>query len=203
MARQTATVDRAEIVVERLALVGLVSLGAAVRLGYGLMVRPWLASPGQQAWALLLAEASREGLRADQLILSPAEPGSVVTGLLALVLQPLAGPGLPALSLAALVVDTGARLVQVLAAHHLFGPRSALSLALWQIVALPMLLAMGTVGTGPDAFAGTWPFLLLAVLHGGESGRLSARRAAAVGAIAGLSLAWSTGHVSLVVTLPV
>ncbi len=205
---QTAAADRGAILVERFALVGLVLTGTVVRLAYGVGVRPWQAQPDQDAWALLLSEARRVGLRADQLVHAPHDLGSALSALLALLLQPLASGSLPALSLpalslAALVVDTLVRLVQVLATRRLFGPRTALCLGLWEVVALPVLLPWGTVNVALHHASSAWPFVVLAVLHGGSDGVVSLRRSLAVGVVAGLALAWSSSNLALVALVPV
>jgi hypothetical protein len=85
--------------------------GTQLRWFLGVQFQPWLAQPDQMSWAILLDEAGRIGWRLDQFLPGPHDGGALLHSLLALALEPLGSPGLPALSIAALVVDTAVRSV--------------------------------------------------------------------------------------------
>jgi hypothetical protein len=159
--------------------------GALVRWVFGLAEMPWVDAPDQLAWELLLDEARDGPLRFDQLVHYPHEGASALVGLLAWLL-PSRVAGLPALSAAALIVDTGSRAVQIAVVHRVFGSTVGKWFGWWTVVTVPGLLPWGTAGFGLHGLAAFWPFVLMV---------LAARRVGVqpvpVGLVLGLAVAWA------------
>lgn len=143
------------------ALMALVLLGTLVRLFFGLQAQGWLLAPDQLAWGLMLEDfAMGEEGHYDQLVHYPHEGGSIFISLLALLLRPFEA-WLPALSLAALVVELFGRTIQLLVVRKIFGGPSAWLFGIWSVLAIPTLLPWATVNFGLHALSGFWPFLFL------------------------------------------
>jgi hypothetical protein len=138
----------------------VVLLGSAVRLVYGWKFRPWQEAPDQQAWQLLVDEArSGGGLRYDQFIHFPHEGGTTLSSCVAFVMGKVGR--FPGLSLAALLLDSLSRLMQLWVVRRHLHARAFWTFAVWTIFGLPFLLPWGTVNYGLHSLAAFVPFVLL------------------------------------------
>lgn len=159
--------------------------GALVRWAFGLAEMPWVDSPDQLAWGLLLEEARDGPLRVDQLVHYPHEGASALVGLLAWLL-PSRVVGLPALSAATLIVDTVGRVVQIAVVHRVFGSTVGTWFGWWTVVAVPGLLPWATASFGLHGLAAFWPFVLMAL-----AARREGMQPVATGLVLGLAVAWA------------
>lgn len=171
----------------------LVLLGTALRAAWGAHASPWLDSPDELGWGLLLDEAA--GGQALPVLLSwyPHDGGAILVSLLALAVRaarPLALL-LPPLAWVALLLDTAIRGAGVLAAERMAGARAGLSFAAFSVLAVPSLLDTSVVAAG-HATAALFPLLLL----------LAAGRPLLAGAVAGLAVAWNLDGLVLLPALP-
>ena len=169
----------------------IVVLGTAVRIVWAGHVAPWWSSVDNLVWTTVL-NASSPGIRLDELIHYPHQPGTLLYSLAALALPPQLGDW-PALNVVSLWVETGMRLGLILCAHWVFGRRVALLFALWTIMATPLMLEWSVIPHGMHANAALWPLLGLALIRAGDH-----IDAVAVGALCAASLFWSLDNAPLV-----
>src|SRR5262249_34128877 len=134
--------------------------GTLVRAAYGLVFEPGQQQPDQIAWGLSLACHEPDGPTLYQrLIHYPHEGGSILVSLLAWLIGPWGK--LPSLSVAALIIDSCSRLVQLLIVRRFFPPSALWWFAMWTIIPAPALLPWGTVSFGLHAAAAFIPFAIL------------------------------------------
>jgi hypothetical protein len=135
-------------------------LGTVVRVAYGFSIHAWYGAPDQLAWGLSLSEMLQHGhWNYFQTIHAPHEGGSLIIGLLALLLSPFQFI-MPPLSLAALLIDLVSRLIQIRVVG-LVNKTAAPWYAAWTVFAVPALVPWGTVNFGLHALAGFFPFLII------------------------------------------
>jgi hypothetical protein len=120
-----------------------------------------MAAPDEMAWGAELDDLLKNGhFSYKQLIHYPHEGGSFFISLLALGLSPLKSLAFP-LTLAALLVDTIVRYVQVRVTQRIFGEKAGVLFALLGWFYLPSLFPWAFVNFGLHASASVFPFLLL------------------------------------------
>jgi hypothetical protein len=134
--------------------------GSLVRLVYGLLFQPWLQQPDQLAWELVVGTSGPDAPTLYQrLIHYPHEGGTIPLAILALLVGPIAC--VPALSIIALLFDTGSRLVQLLVVRKTFPTDVLVWYAAFSALPIPGLLPWGTVNYGLHALAAFIPFVIL------------------------------------------
>lgn len=135
--------------------------GTVIRFLYGYWSKAWLGAPDQLAWELGLDEMlNSQTWHYVQLVHAPHEGASLLVSLLSLLFRPFQSI-MPALSWAALLIDTLSRWVQLRSAQKLFGNRTALVLGIWTILSVPLLLPWGTVNYGLHSLFSFIPFVFL------------------------------------------
>lgn len=140
--------------------------GTLVRAWFGWSHQLWNMAPDQSAWDLALADVAHHGLPAYRHLLHyPHEGGTLLLAALALLVGSMLGP-VPPLSVAALLVDTGVRYLQIGWAQRLFGVRTALCFAAWTVLAVPLMLPWATVNFGLHALMSFAPFAVAVLLNG-------------------------------------
>ncbi|MES2372767.1 MAG: hypothetical protein V4557_09320 [Bacteroidota bacterium] len=138
--------------------------GTVIRFLYGYWSKAWLAAPDQLAWILDLDEMlNNKTWHYVQLVHAPHEGGSLLVSLLSLLFRPFQSI-IPALSWAALLIDTLSRWVQLKSAQKLFGNRTALIFGIWTILSVPLLIPWGTVNYGLHSLFSFVPFVFLYVI---------------------------------------
>lgn len=136
-------------------------LGTAVRVIYGIYAKNWLNAPDQIAWQLSIDEAFSSGtICYKSLMHYPHEGGSFFISLITICLRPFEN-FIPPLSLAALLIETTGRFIQIKFAQKLFGPQVALWFSVWTILSVPLLLPWATVNFGLHALFSFLPFVFL------------------------------------------
>lgn len=141
-------------------------LGTAFRLGYAWYGKPYACAPDQLAWELALEEMLDSGRWSyRQIIHYPHEGGSFIMGLLAIVFMPFK-TFLPPLSLAALVVNTLSRYIQIKSTGLIFGTRTGEWYAWWTVLASPLLVCWSSVNFGLHALSAFWPFIFISIMVG-------------------------------------
>lgn len=135
--------------------------GTMVRLLYGLYTKAWLGSPDQLAWGLSLDDAvQNHHFTYKQLMHYPHEGADLFISLLSFCLRPFSNI-MPPLSLAALLLDTCFRFIQIRIAQRVFGNRTAGFYAAWSVFSVPLLIPWATVNFGLHSLASFWPFVML------------------------------------------
>jgi hypothetical protein len=173
----------------------LVLAGTLLRFFCGMYAKAWLQSPDQLAWEAELEELLRNGnFSYKQLIHYPHEGGSFFISLLALLLIPFKTI-MPALSLAALLIDTAIRFVQIRITQRVFGDRAGWAFAVFSILSLPSLLPWATVNFGLHAISSVFPFLLL---YFATSVRAKERSAIYCGLLSGAAISFAFDNIILV-----
>lgn len=138
--------------------------GTVIRFIYGYWSKAWLAAPDQLAWGLGLDEMlNSKTWHYVQLVHAPHEGGSLLVSLLSLLFRPFQSI-MPALSWAALLIDTLSRWMQVRSAQKIFGNRTALVFGIWTILSVPLLIPWGTVNYGLHSLFSFIPFVFLYVI---------------------------------------
>jgi hypothetical protein len=143
----------------------IVLAGTIVRFGYGFTTKAWLGSPDQLAWGLDIDEMLHsKNWNYIQLTHAPHEGASFFISLFSILFRPFQSL-LPSLSLAALVIDSVGRFIQIRIAQKLFGDETALWFALWSILAVPVLIPWGTVNFGLHALLSFVPFVFCWIMQ--------------------------------------
>ncbi|MBV9986082.1 MAG: hypothetical protein JO301_00265 [Chitinophagaceae bacterium] len=174
-------------------LTAIIVAGTLVRFFFGGFTHSWYSAPDQLAWGLSLDEMLQSHhWRYIQIIHAPHEGGSFLIGLLSLALRPFDFL-LPPLSLAALLVDTASRLVQVRIAQKLFGGRVAAWFGLWTVLAVPLLIPWATIDFGLHALSAFFPFVFLYLAQTENSKHLGLR----AGLFAAVALSFSYDNIAL------
>ena len=169
--------------------------GTLVRGLFGYFTHPWYASPDQLAWGLGLDEMVSSGhWRYLQLIHAPHEGGTFLIGLLSLLLRPFQSL-MPSLSIAALLVDTLSRWIQILVVTKLAGRAAATWFGAWTVLAVPLLIPWATVDFGLHALGAFFPFVFLWMA---DRYKPLPKAAVILGVFVGLALSFSYDNVILV-----
>lgn len=147
----------------QLFLLALLLAGTALRAWYGWHHRSWGEAPDQLAWELVLDEAREHGLqRYDKLVHYPHEGGTIISSWLGLFTGRISR--FPSLSVAALLLDTLSRLIQLLVVRRYFDKKVFIAFGIWTVFALPSILPWGAVNYGLHSIAAFLPFVLLHLL---------------------------------------
>jgi hypothetical protein len=142
----------------------LLLAGTVIRFIYGYCSKAWLAAPDQLAWQLGLDEMlTGKSWQYVQLVHAPHEGGSLLVSLLSLLFHPFQFI-MPALSWAALAIDTFSRWIQIRTAQKLFGNKTALVFGIWTVLSVPLLIPWGTVNYGLHSLFSFLPFVFLYVM---------------------------------------
>lgn len=169
--------------------------GTLVRGVFAYFTHPWYAAPDQLAWGLSLDEMVSSGhWRYFQLIHAPHEGGTFFIGLLSLLLRPFHAL-LPSLSIAALLLDTLSRWIQILIVTKLAGRATATWFGAWTVLSVPLLIPWATVDFGLHALAAFFPFVFLSMAF---SYKPLPKAAAIFGVFVGLALSFSYDNVVLI-----
>ena len=154
-----------------------------------------MAAPDQIAWGLSLDAMLQHGsFSYKQLIHYPHEGGSFLISIIAIILKPF-NAILPALSIAALLVDACSRWIQIKIAEKLFGQSTAVIFAVWTVFAVPLLLPWGTVNFGLHSLASFLPFIFIYIAIS-QSGK--ANEGTWCGIAAGLSITFAYDNLILI-----
>lgn len=136
-------------------------LGTIVRVIYGLYAKNWMNSPDQLAWELSLNEAVSSGtISYRSLMHYPHEGGSFFISLITICLRPFENL-MPPLTLAALLIETVGRFIQIKFTQRLFGSKVAIWFSVWTILSVPLLIPWATVNFGLHALFSFLPFIFL------------------------------------------
>jgi hypothetical protein len=173
----------------------IVLAGTAVRLWYGFFTKAWLGSPDQLAWGLDIdAMLHNKNWSYTQLTHAPHEGAAFFISLFSLVLRPLQS-FLPSLSLAALLIDTVGRLIQIRITQTIWGAETARWFAVWSILAVPLLIPWGTVNFGLHALLSFVPFVFCWIVF---KYRRSAWLPAICGVTCGIAVSLSYNSIVLI-----
>lgn len=142
-----------------LTLVVFAILGTAIRIAYGLRFEPWWQAPDQLAWEMLIGEGS---FSYSHFIHYPHEGGSILLSCLARFIQLFTN--FHSLTVAAIIIYTLSRLIQLFVIKKVFGNQLAYTFGIWGIFAIPLLLPWGTVNYGLHALSSFFPFIFLYLL---------------------------------------
>lgn len=131
-------------------------LGSIVRLIYGIMHQPWLQSPDQMAWEIIL---DQKMFTYDHLIHYPHEGGTIVISLISQVINILTS--LNSLSITAFILDFLIRIFQMNIIEKVFNSKIAFYFGLWTIFATSTIIPWGTTIFGLHYISGIFPFVFL------------------------------------------
>ncbi len=166
--------------------------GTIFRILYAYFLRPWHQAPDHFAWEMSLDDVHATGhISYDQLIHYPHEGGSILISLLCLCIKLFTK--FNSLAIAALLIDTATRWVQMYVVQKIFDSRISLAFGIWTIVALPSLIPWSSVNFGLHSISSFFPFLLLWILRKGKNGT---RHFILQGTFLGLAIWFS--HVNIV-----
>lgn len=144
-------------------------LGTIVRAVYGVFAENWMDAPDQLAWDLSIKEAALTGtINYRSLMHYPHEGGSLFISLIAICLRPFEHI-MPPLSLAALLIETIGRFIQIKFSQRLFGSKVAAWFSVWTVLSIPLLLPWATLNFGLHALFSFLPFVFLYYLTQDQS----------------------------------